>query len=162
MKDFDEPGHLAPTGLFIAGAKYMVIQGEPNAVIRGKKVYVTHWINITSWWHVLVAYMHACSNNVIYLLVWFEYMIIGSRRDNHKENRTVMCVWDLRRASDTRTMQHGRREVGWLPPRTGPLDSSILVTENVARDLHFLYAHCFSFCLFGFFAFLFFFFGSHA
>ncbi|XP_009137845.1 profilin-3 [Brassica rapa] len=37
MKDFDEPGHLAPTGLFLAGAKYMVIQGEPGAVIRGKK-----------------------------------------------------------------------------------------------------------------------------
>ncbi|KAH0916990.1 hypothetical protein HID58_024650, partial [Brassica napus] len=37
MKDFDEPGHLAPTGLFLAGLKYMVIQGEPNAVIRGKK-----------------------------------------------------------------------------------------------------------------------------
>nr|A4GFC3.1 RecName: Full=Profilin-3; AltName: Full=Pollen allergen Ole e 2; AltName: Allergen=Ole e 2 [Olea europaea]ABG33905.1 Ole e 2 allergen [Olea europaea] len=37
MKDFDEPGHLAPTGMFVAGAKYMVIQGEPGAVIRGKK-----------------------------------------------------------------------------------------------------------------------------
>lgn len=38
MKDFDEPGHLAPTGLHIAAVKYMVIQGEPGAVIRGKKV----------------------------------------------------------------------------------------------------------------------------
>ncbi|KAF1872592.1 hypothetical protein Lal_00016428 [Lupinus albus] len=37
MKDFDEPGHLAPTGLHLAGAKYMVIQGESGAVIRGKK-----------------------------------------------------------------------------------------------------------------------------
>ncbi|KAI9160028.1 hypothetical protein LWI28_004406 [Acer negundo] len=37
MKDFDEPGSLAPTGLHLAGAKYMVIQGEPGAVIRGKK-----------------------------------------------------------------------------------------------------------------------------
>ncbi|KAJ3686429.1 hypothetical protein LUZ61_015593 [Rhynchospora tenuis] len=37
MKDFDEPGSLAPTGLFLGGAKYMVIQGEPGAVIRGKK-----------------------------------------------------------------------------------------------------------------------------
>ncbi|KAL8113776.1 profilin-like [Apium graveolens] len=37
MKDFDEPGHLAPTGLYLGGTKYMVIQGEPNAVIRGKK-----------------------------------------------------------------------------------------------------------------------------
>ncbi|KAG2323551.1 hypothetical protein Bca4012_059033 [Brassica carinata] len=36
-KDFDEPGFLAPTGLFLGGAKYMVIQGEPGAVIRGKK-----------------------------------------------------------------------------------------------------------------------------
>ena len=39
MKDFDEPGHLAPTGMHIEGVKYMVIQGEPNAVIRGKKVF---------------------------------------------------------------------------------------------------------------------------
>ncbi|CAL4894503.1 unnamed protein product [Urochloa decumbens] len=37
MKDFDEPGHLAPTGMFLGTAKYMVIQGEPGAVIRGKK-----------------------------------------------------------------------------------------------------------------------------
>lgn len=40
MKDFDEPGFLAPTGLFLGGAKYMVIQGEPGAVIRGKKVFI--------------------------------------------------------------------------------------------------------------------------
>ena len=39
MKDFEEPGHLAPTGLHIGGTKYMVIQGEPGAVIRGKKVH---------------------------------------------------------------------------------------------------------------------------
>ena len=38
MKDFDEPGYLAPTGLFLGGTKYMVIQGEPGVVIRGKKV----------------------------------------------------------------------------------------------------------------------------
>ncbi|KAK4413823.1 Profilin [Sesamum alatum] len=37
VKDFDEPGTLAPNGLFLAGAKYMVIQGEPGAVVRGKK-----------------------------------------------------------------------------------------------------------------------------
>ncbi|XP_022153540.1 profilin-like [Momordica charantia] len=37
MKDFDEPGSLAPTGLHLGGAKYMVIQGESGAVIRGKK-----------------------------------------------------------------------------------------------------------------------------
>lgn len=38
MKDFDEPGSLAPTGLHLGGIKYMVIAGEPGAVIRGKKV----------------------------------------------------------------------------------------------------------------------------
>ncbi|CAM0880154.1 unnamed protein product [Alopecurus aequalis] len=40
MKDFDEPGFLAPTGLFLGGEKekYMVIQGEAGVVIRGKKV----------------------------------------------------------------------------------------------------------------------------
>ncbi|KAD2393828.1 hypothetical protein E3N88_40805 [Mikania micrantha] len=37
IQEFNEPGTLAPTGLFLAGAKYMVIQGEPGAVIRGKK-----------------------------------------------------------------------------------------------------------------------------
>ncbi|VAH57780.1 unnamed protein product [Triticum turgidum subsp. durum] len=37
LNDFDEPGSLAPTGLFLGGTKYMVIQGEPGAVIRGKK-----------------------------------------------------------------------------------------------------------------------------
>ncbi|XP_021776416.1 profilin-3-like [Chenopodium quinoa] len=37
VKDFEEPGTLAPTGLHLGGAKYMVIQGEPGAVIRGKK-----------------------------------------------------------------------------------------------------------------------------
>nr|POE72692.1 profilin-4 [Quercus suber] len=37
MKDFEEPGHLAPTGLHLGGTKYMVIQGEAGAVIRGKK-----------------------------------------------------------------------------------------------------------------------------
>lgn len=39
MKDFDEPGSLAPTGLHLGGTKYMVIQGESGAVIRGKKVF---------------------------------------------------------------------------------------------------------------------------
>ncbi|KMT03222.1 hypothetical protein BVRB_8g197700 [Beta vulgaris subsp. vulgaris] len=37
MKDFEEPGTLAPTGLHLGGTKYMVIQGEPGSVIRGKK-----------------------------------------------------------------------------------------------------------------------------
>ncbi|XP_020271993.1 profilin-1 [Asparagus officinalis] len=37
MNDFAEPGSLAPGGLFLGGVKYMVIQGEPGAVIRGKK-----------------------------------------------------------------------------------------------------------------------------
>lgn len=37
VNDFADPGSLAPTGLYIGGTKYMVIQGEPGAVIRGKK-----------------------------------------------------------------------------------------------------------------------------
>ncbi|KAI4337528.1 hypothetical protein L6164_015932 [Bauhinia variegata] len=37
MNDFAEPGTLAPTGLYLGGTKYMVIQGEPGIVIRGKK-----------------------------------------------------------------------------------------------------------------------------
>lgn len=38
INDFAEPGLLAPTGLHLGGVKYMVIQGEPGSVIRGKKV----------------------------------------------------------------------------------------------------------------------------
>ena len=38
MNDFNEPGSLAPTGLYLGGTKYMVIQGESGVVIRGKKV----------------------------------------------------------------------------------------------------------------------------
>lgn len=38
ITDFETPGTLAPTGLYLGGAKYMVIQGEAGAVIRGKKV----------------------------------------------------------------------------------------------------------------------------
>ncbi|XP_058115557.1 profilin [Magnolia sinica] len=37
MNDFNEPGFLAPTGLFLGATKYMVIQGEAGSVIRGKK-----------------------------------------------------------------------------------------------------------------------------
>lgn len=41
MNDFNEPGFLAPSGLFLGDTKYMVIQGEPGAVIRGKKVTIS-------------------------------------------------------------------------------------------------------------------------
>jgi hypothetical protein len=37
LRDFEEPGHLAPNGLFLGGEKYRVIEGKPGAVIRGKK-----------------------------------------------------------------------------------------------------------------------------
>ncbi|KAL0910181.1 hypothetical protein M5K25_021131 [Dendrobium thyrsiflorum] len=40
LKDFAEPGSLAPTGLYLGNVKYMVIQGEPGAVIRGKKLQI--------------------------------------------------------------------------------------------------------------------------
>lgn len=40
MNYFSEPGTLAPAGLFLGGTKYMVIQGEPGVVIRGKKVKI--------------------------------------------------------------------------------------------------------------------------
>ncbi|KAL0834345.1 hypothetical protein Bca101_086234 [Brassica carinata] len=46
---FAEPGMLAPTGLFISGIKYMIIQGELNVVIRGKKCYFLLYI-VGSWW----------------------------------------------------------------------------------------------------------------
>lgn len=59
INDFNEPGTLAPIGLFLGSTKYMVIQGESGAVIRGKKVtffflnmllsYSLYWIH--SWLH---------------------------------------------------------------------------------------------------------------
>lgn len=50
MKDFDQPGHLAPTGLHLGGTKYMVIQGEAGAVIRGKKViYILYMYSALTW-----------------------------------------------------------------------------------------------------------------
>lgn len=53
-KDFDEPGSLAPTGLHLGGTKYMVIQGEPGAVIRGKKVCV---ISISPCWCFILSHL---------------------------------------------------------------------------------------------------------
>ncbi|KAL3681888.1 hypothetical protein R1sor_024844 [Riccia sorocarpa] len=37
VKGMDDSSHIASTGLFLGGEKYMVIQGEPGQVIRGKK-----------------------------------------------------------------------------------------------------------------------------
>ncbi|KAG0536133.1 hypothetical protein BDA96_03G038500 [Sorghum bicolor] len=37
MNDFNEPGSLAPTGLYLGGSKYMAIQGKPRVFIREKK-----------------------------------------------------------------------------------------------------------------------------
>ena len=38
MNAFNDSSALAQSGMYIAGAKYMVIQGEAGVVIRGKKV----------------------------------------------------------------------------------------------------------------------------
>ncbi|KAJ0250885.1 Profilin-2 [Hirschfeldia incana] len=38
-KEFEEAGHFAQTGLFLGGAKYMVVQGEAGALIGGRKGY---------------------------------------------------------------------------------------------------------------------------
>ncbi|CAL5388864.1 unnamed protein product [Camellia sinensis] len=48
MKDLDEPGFLAPIGLYLGDTKYMVIQGEPGAVIRGKKNFLFAWLVLDS------------------------------------------------------------------------------------------------------------------
>ena len=49
MDDFNESGSLALAGLYPGGTKYMVIQGEPGAVIRGKfnflKKYILRWFS---------------------------------------------------------------------------------------------------------------------
>ena len=63
-KDFEEPGFLAPTGLFLGGAKYMVIQGEPGAVIRGKKVTYMSMILI----HQPLDVLRECDQDSYYTL----------------------------------------------------------------------------------------------
>lgn len=57
MNDFNEPGTLAPTGLYLGGTKYMVIQGEPGAVIRGKKVKTVVYRRylLEFWLHKFIA-----------------------------------------------------------------------------------------------------------
>ncbi|GKV11815.1 hypothetical protein SLEP1_g23034 [Rubroshorea leprosula] len=62
MNDFNEPGSLAPTGLHIGGTKYMVIQGEPGAVIRGKKVMIC-----TSSWVTLFMIQNYPKKDYLYL-----------------------------------------------------------------------------------------------
>ncbi|KAK3016462.1 hypothetical protein RJ639_007711, partial [Escallonia herrerae] len=42
MNDFSEPGSLAPTGLYLGGTKYMVIQGEAGAGPGGVTVKTTN------------------------------------------------------------------------------------------------------------------------
>ncbi|KAK4771900.1 hypothetical protein SAY86_013675 [Trapa natans] len=54
IKDFDEPGTLAPTELHLEGTKYMVIQGEPGAVIRGKKVIAIEVLVVSHRYMALV------------------------------------------------------------------------------------------------------------
>jgi profilin len=38
LDGFEENSLLAQNGLFLGGQKYMVLQGDPGIVIRGKKV----------------------------------------------------------------------------------------------------------------------------
>ena len=70
MKDFDEPGSLAPTGLFLGGAKYMVIQGEAGAVIRGKKVMTPFFLfsNCIANFEILNLFLPILTNNNNYYL----------------------------------------------------------------------------------------------
>lgn len=44
---FEENSELPSKGLFLGGAKYMVVQGDPGIVVRGKKVRVITPINVT-------------------------------------------------------------------------------------------------------------------
>ena len=41
VNGFEENSVLPQNGLFIGGAKYMVLQGDQGIVIRGKKVTIT-------------------------------------------------------------------------------------------------------------------------
>lgn len=63
MNDFNEPGTLAPTGLYLGGTKYMVIQGEPGAVIRGKKVGTNIWSCLD--------FVHYATKSMFVHFLWF-------------------------------------------------------------------------------------------
>ncbi|XVE54168.1 hypothetical protein DITRI_Ditri03aG0059000 [Diplodiscus trichospermus] len=60
MNDFAEPGSLAPTGLYLGGTKYMVIQGEPGAVIRGKKVMFSVCYCFYFVYNTVKSHLHCC------------------------------------------------------------------------------------------------------
>jgi hypothetical protein len=114
MKDFDEPGHLAPTGMFVAGAKYMVIQGEPGAVIRGKKVRNC----FASLEFPNLYYMLSLIDRSFLFVMLINLPLIrsvGSRRHNHQEDRAGAGRRHLRRAHDPWAVQHGGGEAWRLP-----------------------------------------------
>jgi hypothetical protein len=113
MKDFDEPGFLAPTGLFLGPTKYMVIQGEPGAVIRGKKVLIRRRLCSPSRSPNI---MHVDHLSLVSLGIW---------RHNCEEDRASDGGRHLRRAHDPRPVQHGGREARRLPRRARPVNGFI-------------------------------------
>lgn len=115
MKDFDEPGFLAPTGLFLGPTKYMVIQGEPGAVIRGKKVR-TDPSPDTSF-SAGIGGKLSCNVRGISFSA-------GIRWCHCEEDWPGACDRHLRRANDPWTVQHGDREARRLPRRARPVNGS--------------------------------------
>lgn len=89
MNDFEQPGSLAPTGLFHGGTKYMVIQGEPGAVIRGKKVMTQQ---------ILVFLLETISILILYLtrkvklLVVSGFLIDGKELKYHQTHDTRKAI----------------------------------------------------------------------
>lgn len=148
VNDFNEPGSLAPTGLHLAGTKYMVIQGEAGAVIRGKKVINKNLLSILN----TVISLHG-DKFQYYNGIWsnthkFEYFfvniinvtnmiecIIGIRWCNCKENKPSSDIRYLWWTYGSWSVQHGRREDGWLPHWSRPLDCQwIHVSFSSVRD----------------------------
>ncbi|URE15409.1 hypothetical protein MUK42_11691 [Musa troglodytarum] len=124
MTDFDEPGSLAPTGLYLGGTKYMVIQGEPGAVIRGKKVdelAPTHFSHLSTETYIADAVGKTSYN--------FNLMLLSATK-----------VTKHRKLSATRRATHEREKISILPlilNLMAPLHSSLSLQEVDLPPCHF-------------------------
>ena len=62
MNDFAEPGHLVPTGFYLGGTKFMVIQGELGAVIKWKGLGSFFFRYLPGLFHSILVEMGSSEN----------------------------------------------------------------------------------------------------
>ena len=119
VNGFEENSLLPQNGLFIGGAKYMVLQGDQGIVIRGKKVTISAiFVN-----DILKRFkIRRCFLNLWYFVcgylseVWPQLMdVTGSRGYYYQEDSERSGYWNLWRSMHSRRMQHCSREARRVP-----------------------------------------------